>query len=200
MFIPHQLKHIQKAIITLLLFASSYLINSQTSIKGNALTALIGVPNFGAEFNLSKKTTFQIDAAASFWTIDGIPYKFALVFPEFRYYPKESGRGFFVGAHIGGGKYKLQKWNHTNDYQDGYSVFYGLTTGYQFWLSDRLNLEVFLGGGSQQGYYKGYSLETGERTDIGAKKYNKSGELIPYRGGLMLVYKLNSKTKNKGIN
>ena len=38
-------------------------------------------------------------------------------------------------------------------------------------------------------YYKGYLLSTGERYDL-AKEYNKSGELIPYRGGLMLVYKL----------
>lgn len=163
----------------------------QTSIKGN-ITTLVGIPNFGLETNLGKKTTFQIDVAASFWTIDGVPYKFALLFPEFRYYTRESGYGFFAGAHIGGGKYKLQKWNQIGGFQEGYSVFYGLTIGYQFHLNSRLNLELFLGGGSQQGYYKGYSLETGERTD-GATGYNKSGEFLPYRGGIMLVYKLKNK-------
>ena len=184
------LKQFKKNIAFAIIIIFPLLTNSQTSIKGNALTALLGVPNFGVEFNLSDKTTFQIDAAASFWTIDGVPYKFLLLFPEFRYYTKQSRLGFFIGAHIGGGKYKLQKWNHKNDYQDGYSVFYGLTMGYQFLLSNTWNLEVFLGGGNQQGYYKAYSLETGERTDLGAKNYNKSGEFLPYRGGLMLVYKL----------
>ena len=177
----------KKWLISLCLFP--LFVCGQTSIKGN-ITTLVGVPNFGVEFNLSEKTTFQVDAAASFWTIDGVPYKFLLLFPEFRYYPRKSGYGFFVGVHVGGGKYKLRKWNHTGDYQDGYSVFYGATVGYQFTLSDRLNLELFLGGGNQQGHYKGYSLETGERTD-GAKKFNKSGEWLPYRGGIMMVYKFN---------
>lgn len=160
------------------------------SIKGNIITTLVAVPNFGVEFNVGEKTTFQLDATASFWTIDGVPYKFVLLFPEFRYYPRKSGYGFFVGAHVGGGKYKLQKWNHADfdEYQDGYSIFYGATVGYQFVLNDRLNLELFLGGGNQQGYYKGYSLTTGERYES-AEKFNKSGEWLPYRGGLMIVYK-----------
>ncbi|WP_346883379.1 DUF3575 domain-containing protein [uncultured Algibacter sp.] len=164
---------------------------AQTSIKGNVATALIGIPNFGFETNLGRKTTFQLDVTASFWTIKGVPYKFALLFPEFRYYTRRSGNGFFVGAHVGGGRYKLQKWNHdvSGDYQDGYSVFYGISLGYQFEISNRINLELFIGGGNQQGYYKAYSLKTGERTD-GATDFNKSGEFLPYRGGLMLVYKL----------
>ncbi|ULC58214.1 DUF3575 domain-containing protein [Flaviramulus sp. BrNp1-15] len=181
----------KKYLVLGLLIVFPFITLSQTSIKGNALTALIAVPNFGAEFTIGEKTTFQVDAAASFWTIDGVPMKFILLFPEFRYYTKESGYGFFFGAHIGGGKYKLQKPQYfdTDYYQDGYSLFYGMTIGYQFILNERLNLELFLGGGSQQAYYKGYSLETGERED-GATNYNKSGEFLPYRGGLMLVYKL----------
>ncbi|WP_372754978.1 DUF3575 domain-containing protein [Mariniflexile sp.] len=164
-------------------------ITSQTSFKGNAITTLVGIPNFGVEFELGKKTTFQLDVAASFWTINGVPYKFGQIFPEFRYYTKQAGLGFYVGAHIGGAKFKLQKWNQTNSYQEGYSVFLGATIGYQFELNERWNLEAFLGGGSQQGHYKGYFLDTGERSD-GVRHYNKSGEFLPYRGGLMIVYKL----------
>ncbi|MDN3667217.1 DUF3575 domain-containing protein [Algibacter miyuki] len=181
-----------RKIITLAILMSLPLFSSgQVSIKGNMLTALVAVPNFGVETHLGTHTTFQFDAAASFWTKDGAPIKFIMVFPEFRYYTRESGSGFFVGAHIGGAKYKLQKPQYfdTDYYQDGYSVFYGMTLGYQFELNDRFNLELFLGGGNQQGYYKGLSLETGERVES-AEKFNKSGEWLPYRGGLMLVYKL----------
>ena len=166
---------------------------SQTSIKFNAATALVGVPNIGFETNLSKKFTFQFDATASFWkSVNNAPMKFFILIPEVRYYTKEAGKGFFVGAHIGGASYEFQKWNYINsdNYQKGYSILYGITLGYQFIVSPKLNLEIFAGGGYNQGYYKGYLLSTGERYDI-AKDYNKSGELIPYRGGLMLVYKLN---------
>ncbi len=182
-----------KKIIILILFFVPFIIIGQTSIKGN-ITTLAGIPNFGLETNLGKKTTFQVDIMASFWTVNGIPYKFGVLIPEFRYYPRESGNGFFVGAHIGGGTFKLQKWNQKGNYEEGYTILFGATLGYQFLINDRLNLELFLGGGSQQANYKGYSLETGERTD-GATNYNKSGEFLPYRGGIMLVYKLNSKKK-----
>jgi hypothetical protein len=37
------------------------------------------------------------------------------------------------------------------------------------------------------GFYKGYELKTGERYDS-PYAYNKSGEWIPYRGGVMLSY------------
>ena len=70
---------------------------AQSSIKGN-ITTLVGIPNFGYETNLGEKTTFQVDAMASFWTKDGIPYKFGVLIPEFRYYPRESGYGFFVSV------------------------------------------------------------------------------------------------------
>lgn len=178
----------KRIVITLTMFLFALLSSGQTSLKAN-ITTLAGIPNFGLETNLGQKTTFQVDFMASFWTIDGIPYKFAVLFPEFRYYPRESGNGFFVGAHIGGGIFELQKWNQVGGYQKGYTILFGVTLGYQFFLSERLNLELFLGGGSQQANYKGYSLETGERTD-GATNYNKSGEFLPYRGGVMLVYKL----------
>lgn len=180
---------------SLFLVASFFIVSvsySQTSLKLNAATTLAGIPNIGLETNLSKKFTFQVDATASLWkSINSAPFKLFILIPEVRYYPKEATKGFFVGAHIGGASYEFQKWNYINTdyYQKGYSVLYGVTIGYQFEVSSKLNLEVFAGGGFNQGYYKGYSLSTGERYDL-AKDYNKSGELIPYRGGFMLVYKL----------
>ncbi len=177
----------------------NFSMSSQTSLKGN-ITTLAGVPNFGVEFNLGTNSTFQVDAMASFWTIDGVPYKFGVLFPEFRYYTKKAGFGFYFGGHIGGGIFELQKWNQAqvNSFQRGYTILFGATIGYQFVLNERLNLDLFLGGGNQQANYKGYSLETGERGD-GARNYNKSGEWLPYRGGLMLVYKLKKKEKRKKV-
>ena len=104
--------------------------------------------------------------------------------------------GLYFGLHIGGSKYKFQKWNYinTDNYQEGYSVMYGGTIGYQVKINDHFSLDAFLGGGSQQGFYNGYLLSTGERYEH-ARKYNKSGEWLPYRGGIMIVYKLGRKNE-----
>ena len=40
-----------------------------------------------------------------------------------------------------------------------------------------------------QSFYKGYDATTGERYD-GAKKFNKSGEWLPYRGGISVILQL----------
>ena len=176
--------------IALLFF--SQLVWSQTSLKFNVATALIGIPNIGFETNISEHFTFQVDATASFWkSVNGGPQEFLMLFPEVRYYTSGAKKGFFVGGHIGGSAYKIQKWNYLNSdyYQKGYSVMYGATIGYQFKIGEKFNLEFFLGGGSQQGYYNGYLVSTDERYE-NARNFNKSGELLPYRGGLMLVYKL----------
>ncbi len=164
----------------------------QTRIKGNVATALAAIPNFGIETKIGEKMTFQFDATASFWkSFKGGPMEFTLAFAEVRYYTKDSNKGFFVGAHVGGSQYKIQKWDYRNMdyYQEGIGVMMGATIGYLYPINDHFSLELFLGGGNHQGFYKGYTITTHERID-GAQKYNKSGEFLPYRGGLMLVYKL----------
>jgi hypothetical protein len=176
----------------IILFLITHSNFAQTVIKGNLVTALVAVPNFGIETKLSEKTSFQIDFTASFWkSVNNAPQEFGIIIPEFRYHTKEFGKGFFIGAHLGGSVFKVQKWNYANQdyYQKGFGILIGATIGYQFIISDKFGLEVFLGGGSQQGFYKGYKISDNSRVDV-ARKYNKSGEIIPYRGGLMLVYKL----------
>ncbi len=116
--------------IVLLLSLTTF---SQTKAKINA-TALIGVPGIGVETGLGKKTTFQLDFTASLWkSINGGPQEFYMLFPEFRFYPKQKFEGFFFGVHAGGSKYRMQKWNYinTDKYQEGYSMMYGATIGYQ---------------------------------------------------------------------
>ena len=163
-----------------------------TYLKGNAVTLLAAMPHIGLETGLSKKWTFQIDAIASFWnSVDGAPLQFLIVTPEFRYYFKERFKGFYVGGHIAGTTFKLSKFFRRNSaYEQGFGYTAGATIGIQKRLSDRFNIDIFLGGGTHQAFYKAYNQTTGERGD-GAVRYNKSGEWLPYRGGVMLAYKLN---------
>jgi hypothetical protein len=56
-------------------------------------------------------------------------------------------------------------------------------------LSERWNLELYATAGTSQDYYKGFDRTNGRRYDS-ATGYNKSGEVLPYRGGLMVTYKI----------
>ncbi len=157
------------------------------------VTSFVLIPNIGIETRIANKLTFQADVTASFWkSIHNAPFQFLTITPEIRYHFKENSNGFYAGAHIGGSTYKFQKWNYanTNYYQKGYNYFIGATVGYQREISEKLALDIFIGGGNQQGFYKGYYLDSNIRYE-NAKKYNKSGEWLPYRGGIMLCYKIN---------
>ncbi|WP_158729948.1 DUF3575 domain-containing protein [Flavobacterium sp. I-STPA6A] len=168
-------------------------ISAQTYVKANAFTTILTIPNVGIETSIGKKSTFHFDALASFWkSVNGKPREFYTFTPEYRYHFKEKYNGFYAGAHIGASIFNFQKWNYlnTNNYEKGVGYFAGATIGYQVKVSEKFMIDCFLGGGWHQGFYKGYDLYTGERYEP-AKKYNKSGESLPYRGGVMISYKIN---------
>jgi len=166
---------------------------SQTYVKVNALTTLLTIPHIGIETSIGDKATFQFDITASFWkSVQGKPMEFYLFIPEYRYHFHEKYNGFYVGAHMGFTLFKFQKWNYlnTNKYEKGLGYVMGATIGYQKKIANRMLLDVFLGGGNSQGFYKGYYVGTNTRYE-NATNYNKSGEWLPYRGGVMVSYQLN---------
>jgi Protein of unknown function (DUF3575) len=165
--------------------------NAQTHIKVNGLSALVLMPNVAVETKIADKYTFQTDILASFWeSINGKPFKILMITPEIRYHFKEINNGFYAGGHIGFGLFKLQKWNYTNQgtVQEGFNYYVGATIGFQKKISDKFMLDFYIGGGDIQSFYKAY--KDGVRTD-GAEGYNKSGEFLPYRVGVMFCYQLN---------
>lgn len=165
---------------------------SQKRLSVNAATTLLGFPSLGYEKPLNTNFSFHIDAIGStFNSYNGMPLRFLIITPEVRYYPNTEHRGFYMGAHIGGSIFKLQKYGYedTNYYQKGYNYMMGASFGYVYFISDNIALEAFVGGGSIQSFYKGYDTTTGERYD-GAKKFNKSGEWLPYRGGISIILQL----------
>ena len=175
-------------------------------IKGNALLAPIGVINVGVEKQLTSKITLQGDVLVSPWkSFAGHEMQYYSLSVEGRYYFNQAFSRWYVGANIAASSFVLQKWDYWKDtpyvnpndevfltsnlYQKGYSFIIGVTGGYQFKVSDRLNIDIYATIGSSQDFYKGYDRSTGQRYDV-AKQYNKSGEIIPYRGGVMISYKL----------
>ncbi len=176
-------------------------------IKGNALLLPVGVLNVGAEYQLSDKFTVQADALVSPWkSFAGHQAQLYSLVMEARYYFNSSFRNWYVGANLGGVRFIAQKWNHWGGrpfqltptspiyneldlYQDGFGVMIGATVGYQRQLSEKWNIDLFAGGGNLQSFYRGYHESLDVRYDE-ITGWNRSGEWVPYRGGVMISYKL----------
>ena len=181
----------RKTMLLVAIFLSCQL-HAQTYIKYNPVPNFVGAINLGVETSIGKKTTFSFDILTSPWDYKGEPRKFIYFVPEVRYHFKEKFKGFYAGGHMSYVQYNSQKWNYDylpNYYQQGFGYLLGATLGYQLPLSKKWNLDFFIGGGWQEGFYKGYDLETGERVD-GATNWNISGDWYLYRGGVMVSYKL----------
>ena len=189
--------------VLLILFGSVNNTSAQVELKTNIPTLVVGIPNIGIEFQVGKKTSLQLDVLGSFWdTIDGTPLHINQTFLEFRYYTNSDISGWFVGAHLGYGMFTIQKpydliiyprYSTSEDsdgvYRSGRSVFHGLTFGYKKRLNKRFSLELFIGGGYAMSHYKGYNGKV--RVDVPLednRPFNGSGEVLIYRGGLMLNY------------
>jgi hypothetical protein len=175
-------------------------------IKGNAVLAPLGILNVAVEKQLTQKITLQGDVLISPWkSFAGHELQYYSVSVEGRYYFNEAFKHWYIGANIAGAAFNAQKWNYWNNgssvneegellvnsnlHQKGYSVILGITGGYQFKIADRWNMDIYAGVGTSQDYYKGYNRITGKRYEH-AQKFNKSGEIVPYRGGVMISYKL----------
>jgi len=169
--------------------------NAQTYVKVNGFTLPALMLNAGIETKLTDKTTFQTDVFISPWNyLFENKMLFAIGTLEYRYYFTESFKNWYVGANTGAAIYKMQKFNHLNTgvHQEGYSIFLGGTVGYVVKVNDKINLDIFLGGGNAQSFYRSYY---NDYPDIRADKeegasINRSGEWIPYKGGVMISYQI----------
>ncbi|MFB9110587.1 DUF3575 domain-containing protein [Flavobacterium gyeonganense] len=183
--------------ILIILFILSISVKGQTYIKFNTFSALVLVPNLGLETSIGKKTTFSLDVMASFWeSFDGKkPMKFITYTPEIRYNFKEKYNGFYTGGHIGFDTYEIQKWDYWKDfpnhYEKGMGYRIGATIGYNKKLNEKFLLDLFVRGGWHQGFYKGHYNDGTPGSYENVKNWNKSGEWLPYGGGIMISYKLN---------
>ncbi|MEN2434909.1 DUF3575 domain-containing protein [Weeksellaceae bacterium A-14] len=179
-------------------------------VKGNALFLPAGMLNVGAEYQIADKYTLQGEVFVSPWkSFGGHEMQVYMLGFQGRYYFSEAFRKFYVGADISSARFIMQKFNYWNDniyyihgtniptdhissnlYQKGYAFMLGAVAGYQWKLNDRWNIDLYLTAGMIQSIYKGYDRTNGERYDIDVRRWDKSGEFLPYRGGVMISYKL----------
>ena len=207
-----------KLLLIFFFFVVNVPIVAQTEVKVNLATLPLLIPNFGLEVPLGEKQSFQLDVLGSFWDeqplLDATPFHVNQVFLEYRWYQQSDIQKWFIGPHIGFGMFTLQKpafaiiydyWEDKSgvekpfdipddEYQSGRVAFYGLTVGYKKRLKKGFGLEFFIGAGLTQSWYKGYKglrrvdLDHPDQTVY--RPFNGSGEVVAYRGGLMLTYKI----------
>lgn len=219
-YIENQRLHTTR--LSFVLTMTAYALFSQTEIKLNLATAPLLLPNVGIEIPLADRKAVQLDVLGSFWDemplLDDAPLHITQTFLEYRWYQKPNREQWFIGPHIGFGMFTLQKpkslilfdyYEETkgssgsiddDEYQSGRVAFYGVTLGYKKGLSTSWALEAFIGAGLSQSWYKGYKgLERVDHLgESEIRPFNGSGEVLMYRGGVMLVYKIpNFATKEK---
>lgn len=197
----------------LIIILQAVMLKAQTEIKANTVFLPLGIVNVASEQSFSKNFTVQEELFISPWkSFSGKNLQIYMATLEGRYYFKESMKKWYVGAYFSFATFNLQKWNYwnknvitdeqgqpeyiadgsvrrTSRYQKGRSFVFGISGGYHFTINEKFGLDIFAGIGSSQGLYKGYYKDNDERSDK-AHGWNKSGEIIPTRGGLMLTYKL----------
>ena len=164
-------------------------------VKGNVALLPLGILHGGVEKRYSEHITWQADALLSPWRSVAEHHARAFIaHVEGRYYPAGAFRHFFTGVTVGGSAFDITKWNYfdQNVFQQGFNYMVGATIGYQWKWRDGWNVEVFLSGGNQQGFYKPYTYDSVGNVISWDHSYrwNKSGEWIPFRSGIMLSYQL----------
>lgn len=187
-------------------------IKAQYQLKSNALFLPVGILNVAVEKPVGNKKTLQGEILISPWkSFAGIHLLVGMLTVDGRYYFKNVQKGWYMGPYFSAAAFNLQKWNYMkatpdywapttyNDdgtikksekYQKGYTFILGAVTGYKLPLNEKWGMEFYIGVGNSQGIYKGYYKDTDERYDIWVKKWNKSGEWLISRGGIMITYAL----------
>lgn len=162
-------------------------------LKANVSTLPVGILNAGAELQLTDRYSAQGDFLISPWkSFAGNHAQVYMMHLEGRYYFHKTFEKWYIGLHAGTGLFNITKWHYKalHRYQKGFAIMAGATVGYQFKLSRFFNLDTFIGGGTAQSLYRGYEItDAGHVRYDGAEDWNKSGEILPYRGGVMLSYK-----------
>ena len=125
------------------------------ALKTNTLYWLATTPNIAAETALSDKVTLEVAGAYNPWTFaNNKKLRFWMVQPEVKYWLCQKFEGYFFGIHALGGEYNIKNVDlpfgilpktEKGRHYEGWYVGGGLTYGYQWLLSEHLNLEGSIG-------------------------------------------------------
>lgn len=180
---------IRRWAFTLAMLAVGSSLSAQTVVKVSPFTP-VGLLGVGVERVTGARRSVQTDLTGSLWrSMGATPTQFVLLTHEWRRYRRAPGEGPYLALGVGVHGFRVRKWDHrgTDRFQEGFGAHGGGSVGYQRPIGARWTLDAYVGGGTMQSLYKGYEASTGRRYD-GARGWNRSGELAPYRVGVMLAH------------
>ena len=178
-------------------------LSGTTTLKINGAYALVGVINPQVEFRLSPHSAFQTEFVYSPWQsiFGGHPMHFGILLNEYRYYISPRTKGLYVGVNFGMMAFKMSKPEFSNGvslqnrYCKGYGFMGGATVGYQWRLSRRCMLDLFVGFGYMHSCYNGYSMDDvinmnphrpEDKQPTSPDPFNTSAEWLPNKAGVSI--------------
>ncbi len=196
-----KINHIPKIILASFLILQAATAGAQKiGVKTNALYWATGTVNLGAEVEVAPKTTVELTATCN---IPGLLY-FGdksrnrkiwhwTVQPEVRFWTTEAFSRGFVGIHAGGGAFdgggiRLPFGilpSFADHRYEGWLMGAGVSYGWQWWLSPRLNVEATVGFGYFYMEYNRFSTPASKIIDTRNRVRHYIG---PTRAGLSLYY------------
>lgn len=188
--------------------------SAQTYLKLNCLYAVVGVVNPSLEVTLSPHSTVSLDITYSPWkSVNGAHLHFGIFNGEYRYYFKQSGKGWYVSGNVGMTGFDISKpiFMHRKTvlaFKEGYSKGFGLMLGvgfgYQHVFRERWVVDAFIAGDWFCSWYNGYSQDgVINMTPNGHENYkhddpfNGSGEILPAKLGVSIGYRIISPDRKK---
>lgn len=185
------------AILLASIFITSQGYSQISEVKINVASAAVAVFNPSFELGIGNRSSLTFDYIGAFATDSymgtGHPFLFSMGLTSYRYYlKKDTHQGFFVSGDFGLDVFRMNK-NIiplvANDKGDGYDVgmgyLFGVTAGYKRRISRRFSLEASVSGGWHHATHEGYDSDGVRYVEL-----NASGEWLPYKGGLYLIYHL----------
>lgn len=162
----------------------------QWAVSTNGLYWLSGTPNLGLEVGVHDKMTVALSANYNPFTFkNNRKMKHLLIQPEYRYWLSETFKGHFFGAHLSAGIYNFGNlpFGSMKDYRyEGKLLGGGFTYGYQWIVSNRVNIGAEIGlGYFYMDYNKYYCQTCGERID-----HYRSNYFGPTKAAVSIIYLL----------
>lgn len=145
--------------------------------------------NASVETWLNYNVTFNADVVYSPWqSIDGYPFTGIQVVPEIRYYINSVFDGLYVGGFASLHSVKLPNWSSlkSDQYHKGSGYGFGASVGYQFFVTNKWNLDLYVGYGWAYLDHKTYDKRTKEQT----RGWHGTAKWMPMKIGVALSYAL----------
>lgn len=138
--------------------------NRRVALKTNLLYLAALTINIEGEYCFNPKLSLNLEGQYAWWQNSQKHkcYRIASISPELRYWfhRKSMNQGHFAGVYVAAGTYEFMR-KEQRGIQGKYFVSSGLSYGYMFPLSRRLNLELSIGFGYLTTEFRQYHYDDG---------------------------------------